>query len=44
MQRAEKGEVHVAIEVTDEEGKQPVVCELVWAWLPKKKDEAKAAG
>lgn len=44
VQRAEKGEVHVAVTVTDEEGKQPVVCELVWAWLPKKKDETKAPG
>ena len=29
-----KGEVTVAVTVTDESGNQPIECEFVWAWLP----------
>ena len=29
-----KGEVVVAVTVTDESGNQPIECEFVWAWLP----------
>jgi acyl-coenzyme A thioesterase PaaI-like protein len=30
-----KGEVIVAVTVTDEAGVQPIECEFVWAWIPK---------
>ena len=29
-----KGEVSVAVTVTDESGNQPIECEFVWAWIP----------
>ena len=29
-----KGEVSVAVTVTDESGSQPIECEFIWAWLP----------
>ena len=29
-----KGEVTVAVTVTDESGNQPIECEFVWAWIP----------
>lgn len=32
----EKGEVKVNVEIVDEEGNQPVVCEYTWAWIPKR--------
>lgn len=33
----EKGEVEVAVSVTDEEGKEPIECQMVWAWTPKRR-------
>ena len=29
-----KGEVTVAVTVTDESGNQPIECEFLWAWIP----------
>ena len=29
-----KGEVTVAVTVTDESGNQPIECEFIWAWVP----------
>lgn len=37
IQSQEKGEVVVPVKVTDESGEEPIVCEAVWAWRPKKK-------
>ena len=34
MQASDKGEVMVAVTVTDEAGIQPVECEFTWAWIP----------
>ena len=34
MQASDKGEVRVAVTVTDEAGVHPVECEFVWAWIP----------
>ncbi len=34
MQSSDKGEVNVAVTVTDEAGVNPVECEFVWAWIP----------
>lgn len=35
MQTQEKGEVKVAVTVTDAQGIEPVLCEMIWAWIPK---------
>lgn len=35
MQTAEKGEVSVKVTITDETGIEPLVCEMLWAWIPK---------
>ncbi|WMS88627.1 DUF4442 domain-containing protein [Pleionea litopenaei] len=32
----EKGEILVPVTVTDSEGKQPIECEMIWAWTPKR--------
>ncbi|MES2362954.1 MAG: DUF4442 domain-containing protein [Pseudomonadota bacterium] len=34
MQASDKGEVNVAVTVTDDAGVNPVECEFVWAWIP----------
>ena len=34
MQASDKGEVNVAVTVTDEAGVNPVECGFVWAWIP----------
>ncbi len=33
----EKGEVSVAVSLTDAEDKEPVIAEMVWAWTPKRR-------
>ena len=33
----DKGEILVAVKVTDDEMKQPIECEMLWAWTPKRK-------
>lgn len=33
----EKGETPIQVIVTDETGIEPIICEVVWAWIPKKK-------
>lgn len=35
--REDKGDTLVEVSVTDESGQEPVRCEMVWAWLPKKR-------
>ncbi|NCT84895.1 MAG: DUF4442 domain-containing protein [Comamonadaceae bacterium] len=40
MARETKGEVQVAVTVTDEAGIEPIECEFVWAWVPKEKPQA----
>ncbi|PWK54425.1 DUF4442 domain-containing protein [Pleionea mediterranea] len=32
----EKGEMLIPVTVTDSEGKQPIECEMIWAWTPKR--------
>ena len=32
-----RGDVTVAVTVTDESGAEPIECEMIWAWIPKKK-------
>jgi acyl-coenzyme A thioesterase PaaI-like protein len=36
----DKGDVLVDVVVTDESGESPIVCEMLWAWVPKKRKEA----
>lgn len=37
IQTSEKGETVVPVTVTDGEGKEPILMEMVWAWTPKKR-------
>lgn len=32
-----KGEILVHVTITDESGNEPIQCEMLWAWVPKKK-------
>ena len=32
-----KGETTVKVTVTDGEGKEPITCGMVWAWVPKRR-------
>jgi len=34
----EKGDVTVPVTVTDESGNEPIRCEMIWAWAPKKRN------
>jgi acyl-coenzyme A thioesterase PaaI-like protein len=34
----DKGEVTVPVTITDQSGQEPIQCEMVWAWVPKKRD------
>lgn len=36
MRDEPKGEVNVLVTLTDEEGKEPLVATMVWAWTPKR--------
>lgn len=33
-----KGEVLVQCRVTDDAGIEPIQCEMIWAWIPRKRD------
>lgn len=37
IQSSDKGETVVPVTVTDGEGKEPIIMEMVWAWTPKKR-------
>jgi acyl-coenzyme A thioesterase PaaI-like protein len=34
----EKGDIIIPVTVTDESGEEPVICEVCWAWIPKKRN------
>lgn len=36
MQSQEKGDIMVAVKVTDESGEEPIICEMNWAWVSKR--------
>ena len=38
IQTLDKGEVTVAVRITDASGQEPIQAEMVWAWVPKKRD------
>jgi len=42
MQQADKGEVSVAVQVSDESGAQPIECEFIWAWIPSAPRQAQS--
>jgi acyl-coenzyme A thioesterase PaaI-like protein len=33
----DKGDVVVAVKVTDEAGEEPILCQMTWAWVPKRR-------
>ncbi|WP_369600846.1 DUF4442 domain-containing protein [Hahella sp. SMD15-11] len=37
MRTQEKGETSVKVVITDGEGKEPILAEMIWAWTPKKR-------
>ncbi|CAM9910760.1 unnamed protein product, partial [Phaeothamnion confervicola] len=37
VRSTDKGDTVVDVVVTDEEGKRPIECEMVWAWIPKRR-------
>ncbi|WP_232503447.1 DUF4442 domain-containing protein [Pseudogulbenkiania sp. NH8B] len=37
MHEEEKGDAAVEVVVTDESGESPIRCEMIWAWVPKKR-------
>ena len=37
ISRDEKGDLMVAVILTDESGQQPIECQMNWAWTPKKR-------
>jgi len=37
IRSAEKGEVEVAVSITDEDGEEPVQARYLWAWVPGKR-------
>lgn len=37
IRSTDKGEVLVEVHVTDATGKEPIQCEMTWAWIPKKR-------
>ncbi|WP_158768753.1 DUF4442 domain-containing protein [Paraglaciecola sp. L1A13] len=36
LNQQDKGEINVQIKVTDANGIEPVECEMIWAWVPKR--------
>ncbi|SMF49584.1 DUF4442 domain-containing protein [Pseudogulbenkiania subflava] len=37
MHEEEKGDAAIEVVVTDESGESPIRCEMIWAWVPKKR-------
>ena len=37
IRNEDKGEVTVKVTITDSKGVEPVICEMLWAWIPKKR-------
>ena len=37
IRTTEKGDIIVPVTVTDGEGKEPISCEMTWAWVPKRR-------
>lgn len=39
----DKGDVAVQLRATDDSGQAPIECEMIWAWVPKKRSEKSPA-
>ncbi len=39
LKTAERGDVLVEVHVTDESGTEPIQCQMLWAWVPRKPPE-----
>lgn len=37
IQQEDKGEVNVKVTITDVKGVEPVLCDMTWAWIPKRR-------
>jgi len=37
IEQQEKGEITVPVIITDKSGQQPIVCQMQWAWVSKKR-------
>jgi acyl-coenzyme A thioesterase PaaI-like protein len=37
VRSTEKGETRVPVKVTDADGNEPIECEMIWAWTPKRR-------
>ncbi|MBA6252541.1 DUF4442 domain-containing protein [Colwellia sp. MB3u-55] len=37
IENADKGSLMVSVEITDESDQQPIVCEMEWAWVTKRR-------
>ena len=37
IQQQEKGDIVISVEITDESGQIPIVCQMEWAWVNKKR-------
>lgn len=37
MHSQDKGEIDVAVTLTDSEGKEPIFARMIWAWTPKRR-------
>lgn len=35
IQKEDRGEVNVNVQVSDDKGGTPIECEMIWAWVPK---------
>lgn len=38
LRNTPKGEITVQVLVSDESGEEPIRCEMIWAWVPKKRE------
>ncbi|QOL26527.1 DUF4442 domain-containing protein [Thalassotalea sp. LPB0316] len=38
IETQDKGDMLVAVTITDESGQQPIACFMEWAWVPKRRD------
>jgi acyl-coenzyme A thioesterase PaaI-like protein len=39
IQTQDRGSAIIAVKVTDEDGKEPIACQMEWAWTTKRKKE-----
>ena len=44
IQNTEKGSSIIQVKVTDEEGKEPIICQMEWAWAASKRKGKRRKG